>query len=185
MAAEQVIPLLVLGLGNVLCGDDGLGPAAVHVLSRRYEIPPGVTILDGGTLGLSLLPYIEDARQVLLVDAVRADQPAGTFVRLEGDEVAPAVRNRLSVHQIGVADLLDGARWRGRYPAGLILLGLVPEVVELGVGRSVAVDAGLPGLIENIVAEAHALGYDFRPKAADDTDLDRSHADVGRALRLS
>ena len=184
MAPEQAIPLLVLGLGNLLCGDDGLGPAAVHALSRRFEVPDGVTILDGGTLGLSLLPYIEDAQQVLLVDAVRADQPAGTFVRLEGDEVAPAVRHRLSVHQIGVADLLDGARWRGRYPTGLILLGLVPQVVELGLGRSAAVDAGLPILIEHIVAEAHALGYEFRPKAADDTELYRSHADVGRALRL-
>ena len=185
MAAEQATPLLVLGLGNVLCGDDGLGPAAVHALSRRFEVPDGVTILDGGTLGLSLLPYIEDAQQVLLVDAISADQPAGTFVRLEGEEVAPAVRNRLSVHQIGVADLLDGARWRGRYPTALVLLGLVPQVVELGVGRSAAVDAGLPILIEHIVAEAHALGYEFRPKAADDTDLDRSHTDVGRALRLS
>ena len=95
------------------------------------------------------------------------------------------MRNRLSVHQIGVADLLDGARWRGRYPSGLILLGLVPQTIELGLGRSAAVDAGLPTLIKHIVAEARALGYEFRPKIADDTDLDRSHADVGRALGLS
>jgi hydrogenase maturation protease len=185
MAAEQATSLLVLGLGNVLCGDDGLGPAAVHALAHGFEVPDGVTILDGGTLGLSLLPYIEDAEQVLLVDAIRADQPAGAVVRLEGEEVAPAVRDRLSVHQIGVADLLEGARWRGRYPTGLILLGLVPQVVELGLSRSAAVDAGLPILIERIVAEARALGYEFRPKTSDDTDLYRSPADVGRALRLS
>jgi hydrogenase maturation protease len=184
MGPERPIPLLVLGLGNVLCGDDGLGPAAVSALVRAFDVPDGVTVLDGGTLGLSLLPWIEDARHVLLVDAVRADQPAGTFVRLEGDEVAPAVRERLSVHQIGVADLLDGARWRGRYPSGLVLLGLVPAVVELGLGRSAAVEAGLPALIERIVAEARALGYALVPKVADATDISRSPADVGRALGL-
>jgi len=179
----QRIALLVLGLGNLLCGDDGLGPAAVSLLTRMFEIPDGMCVLDGGTLGLSLLPYIEDARHVLLIDAVRTDQPAGSFVRLDGDDVACAVRDRLSVHQIGVADLLDGARWRGRYPARLTLLGLVPETLELGLERSAAVDAGLPVLIEQIVSEARALGHELRPKVGDDSHLSRS-ADVPRALGL-
>lgn len=184
MAPDGPIPLLVLGLGNLLCGDDGLGPAAVSALTRRFEVPDGVCVLDGGTLGLSLLPYIEDAQHVLLVDAVRADQPPGSFVRLEGDEVAPAVRNRLSVHQIGVVDLLDGARWLGRYPARLTLLGLVPQTVELGCGRSAVVEAGLPVLLERIVGEARALGYHFRPKVGDDRGMAWSSADVGRAFGL-
>lgn len=184
MAPDGRIPLLVLGLGNLLCGDDGLGPAAISVLTRSFEIPEGVCVLDGGTLGLSLLPYVEDAQHVLLVDAVRTDQPAGSLVRLEGDDVAPAVRDRLSVHQIGVADLLDGARWRGRYPGRLTLLGLVPETLELGLERSAAVDAGLPALIERIVSEARALGYEFRPKASDDSHLSWSADDVPRAFGL-
>ena len=184
MAPDGRIPLLVLGLGNLLCGDDGVGPAAVSLLTRTFEIPEGVSVLDGGTLGLSLLPYIEDAEHVLLVDAVRADQAAGSFVRLEGDDVAPAVRSRLSVHQIGVADLLDGARWRGRYPARLTLLGLVPETLELGLTRSAIVEAGLPVLVARIVGEARALGYQFRPKASDDSHLSGSAADVARAFGL-
>lgn len=184
MAPDGPIPLLVLGLGNLLCGDDGLGPAAVSILTRTFEVPDGVRVLDGGTLGLSLLPYIEDAQHVLLVDAVRVDQPPGSLVRLEGDEVAPAVRDRLSVHQIGVADLLDGARWLGRYPAHLTLLGLVPETLELGLERSAVVDAGLPALIERIVSEIGALGYELRPKASDDSHRSRSAADVARAFGL-
>ncbi|MGZ8255244.1 MAG: hydrogenase maturation protease, partial [Burkholderiaceae bacterium] len=104
-------PLLVLGLGNVLLADDGVGSAAVAELHDRYEPCAGARVLDGGTLGLSLLPYLDAADIVILVDAIRADAPPGSFVRLDGDEVAPAVATRLSPHQIGVADLLDGARW--------------------------------------------------------------------------
>src|SRR4249919_876604 len=110
------VPLLILGLGNVLLGDDGVGSAAVARLRDEYDYPGDVHVLDGGTLGLALLPYVEEAEAVILVDAIRDDGPAGTFVRLDGDDVAPAVATRLSPHQVGVADLLDGARWRDRYP---------------------------------------------------------------------
>jgi hydrogenase maturation protease len=160
--------LLVLGLGNVLCGDDGLGAVAVYLLQRRYRAPDGVSVLDGGTLGLSLLPLLEDARAAILVDAVRADGPPGSFVRLEGDDVAPAAAERLSVHQVGVADLLEAARWRGRCPSPLILLGLVPESLELGVGRTPRVEAALPGLVERVVAEARGLGHAFEPRTSDE-----------------
>ena len=84
-------PVLVLGLGNVVCTDDGAGIAAIHKLIREYDLPEGVEALDGGTLGLSLLPLVDRADQVILLDAIRADGPPGTQVRIEGDEVAPAV----------------------------------------------------------------------------------------------
>jgi hydrogenase maturation protease len=168
MSEAPGVPLLVLGLGNVLCGDDGLGVVAVHLLERRYRGPDGVQVLDGGTLGLSLLPYLEQAEQAILVDAIRADHPPGTLVRLEGDDVAPAVAARLSVHQVGVVDLLDAARWRGRLPQRLVLLGLVPESLELGVRRTAAVEAALPALVEAVVAEARALGQAFVARTDDE-----------------
>jgi hydrogenase maturation protease len=185
MQPAKSTALLVLGLGNLLCGDDGVGPVAVQWLLSEYAVPDGVSVLDGGTLGLSLLPYIEDAEQVLLVDAIRADQPPGSLVRLDGDDVATAVVARLSVHQVGVADVLDAARWRDRYPARLTLLGLVPQTLELGMERSPAVAAQLPVLIDRIVAEAHDLGYDFHPKASDDTNSSRSACNVARVGGLS
>ena len=154
-------PLLVLGLGNVLLGDDGLGTAAVALLLESYKAPPGALVLDGGTLGLSLLPYLEDARHVILVDAIKADRPVGSLVRLDGEEVAPAVATRLSPHQIGVADLLDGARWLGRYPAELVLLGIVPDAIELHVGLSPKVARSMPKFVERIVEEAARLGFVF------------------------
>ena len=141
---------------------------AVYFLGRAHDAPEGVHVLDGGTLGLSLLPYLEEARHAILVDAVRAEGPPGTLVRLDGDDVAPAVASRLSPHQIGVADLLDGARWRERYPERLVLLGLVPETLELGLHRSRAVEAALPALVEAVVAEARSLGHVFSPKVGDE-----------------
>jgi hydrogenase maturation protease len=168
MFDDSGVPLLVLGLGNVLCGDDGVGAVAVHLLERRYRVPRGVEVLDGGTLGLSLLPLLEQARVAILVDAIRTGEPPGTLVRLEGDEVAPAVAERLSVHQVGVADLLEAARWRDRYPPRLVLLGIVPESLELGVGRSTAVDAALPALVEAVVAEARSFGHVFDARSDDE-----------------
>ena len=158
-AARKTIGLLVLGLGNVLLGDDGLGAAAIARIERDYRIPPGVRFEDGGTLGLSLLGLIADSDRVILVDAVRAEAPPGTLVRLDGADVADAVWNRLSPHQVGVADLLEAARLIDCYPSAVTLLGLVPEVIDLAVVRSSAVDSGLDELVAAVVGEVLSLGY--------------------------
>ena len=181
---NERLPLLVLGLGNVLLQDDGVGAAAVAELLEQFDVPPGVRVLDGGTLGLSLLPYLEDAEAVILVDAIRADTGAGTVVRLEGDEVAPAVATRLSPHQIGVSDLLDGAQWLGRYPRRVLLLGLVPEAMDLAIGLTASVRASLPALVERVVAEALALGFEFERKRTDEL-VPTTTVDVARLAAMS
>ncbi len=155
--------LAVLGVGNVLCMDDGLGPAAVEILIRDYTIPDGVVVLDGGTLGLSLLPIIEDSDQVLIIDAIRMDAPPGTLIFLEGNSVLPAVRLRLSVHQVGVADLLDAAKIRGKLPASLLLLGIVPSSIELGYELSAPVRDAMPALVEAVIDEVRRLGFELQP----------------------
>ena len=177
-------PLLVLGLGNVLLEDDGIGAAAVALLLERYEPPQDVQVLDGGTLGLSLLPYLEDADAVILVDAIKTDKRPGTLVRLDGDDVPPAVATRLSPHQVGVVDLLDGARWLEQYPARLVLLGLVPERMELAVGLSRNVRLALPSLVDCIVDEARSLGFAFRRRTTYEKSVAGSALDVARLVRL-
>ncbi len=151
--------LLVLGLGNILCGDDGLGVRAVQALARDYDLPPGVRVLDGGTLGLSLLGQFEAGQDVIVVDAIRGEGPTGALVRLDGDEVPPAVRERLSPHQVGVADLLDGLRLLDLYPRNLVLLGLVPETLELGLEPSPPVRENLGELVAAVIEEAARLGH--------------------------
>lgn len=161
--------LLVLGLGNVLCGDDGLGVEAVRRLLEEYEPPDGVQVLDGGTLGLALLGWVAEAEALLLVDAIRDDQPPGTLVRLDQREVAPAVRERLSPHQVGVADLFDGLELLGRAPDRVVLWGAVPARLELCTELSPAVSAALPALVEAVAAEAARLGHELRRRTVPST----------------
>ena len=164
--------------------DDGAGVAAVVRLARERSVPPGVWVLDGGTLGLSLLPLVESGRDVILVDAVRTEAPPGTLVRLEGDDVLRAALERLSPHQIGVADLLEAMRLRARWPRRLVLLGVVPERLDLRLGRSPAVAAAMPALLEAIVAEAHTLGHELPPRGGHEATGDPGAAGVARLLGL-
>jgi hydrogenase maturation protease len=98
------------------------------------------------------------------VDAVRSEEEApGTLIEITGDEVAPAVRERLSVHQIGVADLLDGLRLLGDYPPQLQLIGVVPRSFELRVGLSPEVEQALPNLVSSVVKRIESLAGPMTP----------------------
>jgi hydrogenase maturation protease len=173
------IPVLVLGLGNVLCSDDGAGVAAVHRLVREHDLPPEVVALDGGTLGLALLPVVERADRVVIVDAVRGEGPPGTLVRISGDDVGIAVYERLSSHQVGVADLLAGAALIDRYPVEVIIVGIVPASVDVGLARTPEVEARIPALVTLVVEELIALGH---PPVARTHNRSRGH--VAGALGL-
>jgi hydrogenase maturation protease len=154
--AKKRVPLLILGVGNLLARDDGLGVAALSLLARRWRAPDGVRLLDGGTQGAALLPWIEAADRLILVDAVRLDQPPGTLVRFEGtDEILYSEADRLR--------LLDGPD--ARLPPKLVLLGIVPEKTDVGLERSVPVEAALPALVDLVIAEAIGFGFRFTPRS--------------------
>jgi hydrogenase maturation protease len=169
VATTSSVGLLVLGLGNMLCADDGAGPAVIGRLAAGWDAPIGARVSDGGTLGLSLLALLSDCESVILVDAVRVPGLApGTIVRLTGDEVPAAARDQLSVHQIGVADLLEALHLLGRTPRKLVLLGVVPASVDLAYGCTPAVAEVLDDLAEVVVTEAAAQGFVFRPRRGRD-----------------
>lgn len=185
MSVDGEGTVLVLGLGNVLCADDGVGVIAVERLRRRFVPPPEVAVVDGGTLGMTLLPMLEDARSVWILDAVATDAPPGTLVALEGEDVEPALRERLSPHQIGVADLLDALHWRGTWPERIRVLGLVPESFSLHIGLSARVAPGVDRLVEAAVRELAAEGHVLAPREClPDDPLDHDPGSVARALGL-
>ena len=185
MSEDRAHTALVLGLGNVLCEDDGVGIVALETLRRRFEPPDDVSFVDGGTLGLALLPTLESADAVWIVDAVAADAAPGTLVALEGEAVEPALRERLSPHQIGVADLLDALHWRDTWPSSLRVLGLVPERIGLGIGLSSHVERGVDGLVATVASELAKAGYALRPRTGDlDAPLAHGGDPAARALGL-
>jgi hydrogenase maturation protease len=182
MKADGGASTLVLGLGNLLCGDDGLGIVALERLRRRFTLPPEVSLVDGGTQGLALLPILEDADHVLILDAVQADAAPGSFVALEGEAVEPALRERLSPHQIGVADLLDALQWRDTWPTSLRVLGLVPRDITLRVGLSAPVESRLESLVETVVRALREAGHTLEARSQESGDA-ATHDERDRCTR--
>ena len=145
--------ILVLGIGNLIMSDDGIGVRVVQLLAERYRYPAGVTILDGGTLGLDLLPRLEGVEKLLVVDAVETGQPAGTLVRMAGEEVPVVLETKVSPHQMGLKDLLAVAMLQGFAPREMVLWGVQPALIELGTELSEAVAARLEPLVGKVLAE--------------------------------
>jgi hydrogenase maturation protease len=162
MSDRQIV---VLGLGNVLQGDDALGPYVVEVLSSKYEFPQRVSLIDAGTPGLDLTPYIAGVDALVVIDAVRAAGAPGDLrcYRLaELLETPPP--QRLSPHDPGLKECLLTLELVGQAPAEVLLVGLIPEHLGATPGLSDAVRAGLPAVESAVVAELQRLDVPVRPK---------------------
>jgi hydrogenase maturation protease len=144
---------LVLGLGNILMRDEGVGVRVVERLREDYEFAPETQVLDGGTLGLDLLPWVEDADRLLVIDAVDMGAEPGSLARLEGEEVPAFLGVKISPHQMGLADLLAAAHLRGHFPQELVLWGVQPMLIDVGLELSPQVAAQVETLMERVLAE--------------------------------
>ncbi len=145
--------VVVLGVGNLVMSDEGLGVRCVQRLEASGVLPAGVAIIDGGTSTNELLGELEDLELLVIVDAVAMGDAPGALVRLEGDGIPAAFSNQLSAHQHGIHDLLATLRFLGRMPRRVVVLGVRPGRIELGLALSAEVEAALPALEARIVAE--------------------------------
>lgn len=144
---------LVLGLGNSIMADDGVGPRVIELLNSDPRLPVNVELLDGGTLGLDLLPYLEGVGALVIVDAVETGKAAGTMVRLSGEDVPIAMETKLSPHQMGMKDLLAVSRLMGHLPEDIVLIGVQPERLEMDTELSASVNDVLPELVNMVISE--------------------------------
>jgi len=144
---------LVLGLGNILLRDEGVGVRAVQLLAAQQSLPPDVQMLDGGTLGLDLLPYLAGVSNLLILDAVHANRPPGSLVRLEGGAIRTALKIKMSMHQVGLHELLAASSFRGTLPKRVVLWGIEPASLDWGTELSPTVQAQLDGLIHAAAQE--------------------------------
>lgn len=150
--------ILVMGLGNLVMSDDGLGGRVITELEKRYQPNPQVSLLDGGTLGLDLLPRLEGIEKLLIIDALQMDAPPGTIFRLEGDDVPRAFANKLSVHQMGLQDLLAVAELQGHLPQQLVVIGAQAATIEMSMDFSPAIAAAFDAVIAAVLDELAAWG---------------------------
>lgn len=139
---------VVLGLGNILCGDEGLGVRLAERLFANYDFEPEVEIIDGGTQGLPLLCHVEHAACMLILDAVDFGLPPGEILVHHGDMPAYLTAKKLSAHQASFAEVLAMARFRGRCPERMVLVGMQPMDLSYGAGLSPQAQASLP-VLEN------------------------------------
>ena len=154
--------IVVLGLGNLLRRDEGLGIRAMERLRVCYTLPDAVQLVDGGTLGLELLSYLEGTDRVLILDAALTDGPLGTLLRVAGEQVPSFFGMRTSPHEIALADLLAVTKLRGTQPHELVVWGMQPAALELGLELSEPVAARLDTLVDAAATELERWGLDVK-----------------------
>lgn len=156
MSAEPKVA--VLGVGNLLMADEGVGVRCAQALERDRLLPPHVRVIDGGTSTHELLDDLEDLELLVIVDAVATGSEPGSIVRLEGEAIPSAFSNKLSPHQHGINDLLATLELLGRAPQRVVLLGVEPKRVTLALELSPEIAAALPELVALVVAELRRRG---------------------------
>lgn len=168
-------PILVLGVGNTLMSDDGVGVRLLARLEAESPGLPGVEYVDAGTLSFVLLPRIQQCTALLVLDAAHFGESPGTVRALTGDEMDGFLRSaRSSVHEVGICDLLDLARLTGSLPARRALVGIKPGTVGWGEALSREVEAAIPRAITEATSLLRAwcglqtAAERARPGAADD-----------------
>lgn len=157
------ISVLVLGIGNLVMSDDGVGVVVAQRLQKKYRFPDNVEVMDGGTLGLDLLPKLENITNLIMIDAVETGSKAGTCVRLCGQELPFALETKVSPHQMGLKDLLAVSELMGHSPNEMVLIGVQPGSIEMEIGLTPEVEAQLETLISNVLNELADWGITATP----------------------
>ncbi|HUK20310.1 MAG TPA: HyaD/HybD family hydrogenase maturation endopeptidase [Gemmatimonadales bacterium] len=150
---------VVIGLGNPIMGDDGIGIAALERLRDTWDVPDDVELVDGGTWGLTLLPIIEDAGAVLLIDAIDTGSAPGTDAVILRDQLPKHLATKVSPHQVDLQDVLALAELRGTLPDRTVAIGLQPAIVEMTSGLSDALRARVDHLVLLVVGMLESWGH--------------------------
>ncbi len=161
---------LIGGIGNVLLGDDGIGPYVVRMLEARYSFAEGVQIADLGTPALDLTHQIVGKHALILVDSVAGEQPAGTIQLFRKEEIVretPA--QRLDPHSPALSECLMAAEMLGVPPEHVLLVGVAGECYEPGATLSEPVQRAVDKAIEAVLAELDRLGFTYQMKLAPDS----------------
>ncbi len=164
------IKAAVIGIGNILLGDEGTGIHAIRALRERYSLPEGLTLIDGGTMGLDLLPYVEGLDKLLIVDAANLGEPAGTIRLMEGDRIKRFLDTKFSVHQIGLPDMLFAAELKDILPPEVCIVGIQPSVIETGLEMSDAVADKFNALLDTIIKKLRDWGLEVREAEPESID---------------
>ena len=150
---------VVLGIGNTILTDEAAGVRAVELLEQRYQIPDDVLVIDGGTSGMEMIEDLSDLDFLIVIDVVKTGAAPGTVVKIAGDEIPVFFRRKLSPHQIALPDVLASLELLDAMPKEIVVLGVEPISLELGMEMTATIAEKVPTLVEMAVAELRARGY--------------------------
>lgn len=144
--------ILILGIGNILLKDEGIG---VHVVNKLKEmqLPPDVEVIDGGTLGIDLLFYIEGRKKVIVIDTVKAGEPPGTMYRFTDKDLIIKKGALRSAHGIDFTDVIRAAEFLGTKPEEIVFIGVEPEIIDEGLELSPLLSKRIDPLIKLVMEE--------------------------------
>jgi len=150
---------VVLGIGNTILTDEAAGVRAVELLEQRYRVPDNVLVIDGGTSGMEMIEDLSNLDFLIVLDVVKTGAAPGTVVKIAGQEIPVFFRRKLSPHQIGLPDVLASLELLDTMPKEIIVLGVEPISLELGMEMTATIAAKVPELVDMAVAELLARGY--------------------------
>jgi len=149
--------ITLLGIGNILMQDEGVGVHVVRHIQEHYEVP-GVELVDGGTSGLSLLPYIENRERLLVVDAVDFGREPGYIGVLRNEEIPALFGTKASLHHLGLMDVLAAAQLLDQAPQEVCLIGIQPQTLAMGLELTELLQGKMPDLIGAVIRQLAQWG---------------------------
>ncbi len=149
--------ILILGVGNILLSDEGVGVRVVEELRRRYAFPPNVEVVEGGTAAFQLLTLIEEADHLIVVDAAELGAAPGTIFRAEFREGGARFASKTSLHEVGLLEVLSLAQLHSRCPP-TVIIGMQPKDFSPSLSLCPELEASIPSAVEAVLAEMEKLG---------------------------
>jgi len=157
----------VLGVGNILLSDEGFGVRVVEHLLSRFRFSESVEVIDGGTMGYELLRFLHGTDKLILVDAIKGSRPPGTIYRFTGEEVKTYYRQKVSMHQLGIQEVLAMLEIGEKPIAQMLVLGIEPASLEMSLSLSPIIAPLVETVSAEIAKQLAAWGLPFFPLTAD------------------
>ena len=145
-------PTLVMGIGNILLRDEGVGVRVVEAM-QRIDVPEDVELIDAGTAGADLVDIVADRRKLIVVDAIEAGEEPGTILRLIPEDLLPQGEEAISIHQLGLVESLAMAKHLGCAPREVSIVGIQPGEINPGMELTPEVADAVPKAIQVVLAE--------------------------------
>jgi len=157
--------VVLLGLGNILLSDEGVGVHVINAIRRGYDFSPGIEVVDGGVMGLDLLPLFQMHGRIVIVDAVDFGKTPGHSGMVPGEEIHAVLNTRLSAHHLGLSDILCASKLVCERPPEVRLIGIQPASFEVGLNMSPVIQEKIGLLIGLVLGTLRDWGIEFRERS--------------------